>query len=351
MVLRLFFTGLAIAAVAGAVTGCAISEQDAAVASGPRTLAVEPRLVMGGLPALKDKVLIDQVLFHVPTVTERRGDRILSDVLASDAKDEGPLFFRYDAASADPFGDVLGGERNWELGAEGDGQLTFGFEPFAQRDQLALDEHNTGVDLGELVDHTAVVHGYTLALADGTLTGQSADGDPDGNPAHPGQTNGDGDPDGNPAKNADGDPDGNPASGTDGGNSGKHVDTGAEHGLTAQAQSAGYRSYTATPFTLVLDDNFALGVPVEQLLARPEGDGEVLPIDLHVAVDRLLDDDTIAAILRAMDREAGSSAAGGVVVHGASIRQAVDIDVQSAVAVHVKETVSSGGIRVVGDHR
>src|SRR6185437_17037349 len=132
MVLRLLIPGFL-----AVCTGCAIAEQDASVASGPRTLAVEPRLVMDGLPALKDKVFVDQVLFHVPTVTERSGDRILSDVLASDARDEGPLFFRYDAASADPFGDILGGERNWELDAAS-GQLVFGFEPFAQRDQLAV---------------------------------------------------------------------------------------------------------------------------------------------------------------------------------------------------------------------
>jgi hypothetical protein len=349
MVLRPFFLGLAIAAVAG----CAIGEQDASVASGPRTLAVEPRVVLDGLPALKNKVLVDQVLFHVPTVTERvqtadGGDRILSDVLASDSRDEGPLFFRYDAASTDGFGDVLGGVRAWQLGrSDGDGQLVFGFEPFAQRDQLSVDEQKTGVDLGELVDHTAVVHGYMLAQADGSLGGLS-EGDPDGNPAHPGNGggNGDGDPDGNPAHggdNGEGDPDGNPASGTDTGDHGKHVD----HGVTERTQSTGaLGSYTATPFMLVLDDNFTLAVPVAQLLAQPEAKGEVLPIDLHVAVDRLLDDTTLAAI----DREAASTNAGAVVVHGASIRQAVDIDVQSAVAVQVKETVSSGGIRVVGDH-
>jgi hypothetical protein len=234
--LRRVSPAIALPLLAAAVSLSA-SCADLGECDGLRTIAVQPRVVIDGtveLRARSAQVIVDEVLFHAPTVELRADGQRLADLLESDPAERGPLLFRYDVTS-DGFGDVIGGERRWaldpDLGAPDEGgvgaDLVFGFAPFRPTDELreALEE-STGVALGLLEGHTAVVHGYVLAShstssshsATGLATGfgrSPCDGDPDGNPANCGAGwRSDGDPDGNPSKpgtEQDGDPDGNPA--------------------------------------------------------------------------------------------------------------------------------------------
>ena len=370
-----------LALIAPGAAACAAGEQDTPVAAdGSRRIWVEPRVVMDGLVALAqraDRVVVDEVLFHAPTVTQRAGDHVIADVLGSDAKNASPLLFRYQVSSEDGFGDVLGGERHWTISGRQDGgsrgDLVFGFEPFSQGDALLERlEGETGVDLHELSGHTAVVHGYVLSQAapttshspntltgfanqeqgkkaDGDPDGNPADGDPDGNPAHP-KTGQDGDPDGNPAHpggdKQDGDPDGNPSTGTDGHGSGKHLDHGFSNGGAVGVHEQG--SWTPTPFFLVLNETFGLRVPVDGVFDDVIGLDQEQPIDLHVALDELLTDE----LLKSMDEQAKDGVRGAIVVEVPDAHQAVGIDVQGSAVTRVRQHVASGGgIRVVGDAR
>ena len=349
------------ALLAPGLAACAVDE-GAPCQEGALALAVQPRVVMDGLVQLgarEDRILVDEVLFHAPTVTLRDGEQVLEDVLATDPLHHDALLFRYEVTSADGFGDVLGGERSWSIGGRGD--LVFGFEPFnLDSPRLQKLEGATQVNLEELVGHTAVVHGYMMRSA-ATSTGFSKDpleGDPDGNPAQTAdQAEGDpdgnpadteGDPDGNPAHpKGEGDPDGNPSQNTESRAKGHHID----HGLVAQSgnglvgvHSHG-RAQERVPFFLVLDATFPLRVPVDGL--APVGADEVLPIDLHVQLDALITDDLLAQL----DAQATDSATGAIVVQLPDA-SAVGIDVQTAGVKHrAREAATSSGIRVVGDRR
>ncbi len=382
-VARAISTVIAGVSLCALAAGCGADVADlSALPDGARSVAVEPRVVVDGLIELgarADRVVIDEVIFHAPTVTLRDHDQVLADVLGSDPDNESPLLFRYDVNDRDGFGDVLGGERNWVLQDQGD--LVFGFEHFGlqapEREKL---EDSTGVSLGELEGHTAVVHGYMLTrsagdrtsrgftvpctadgtpdgnpahchskLADGDPDGNPADGDPDGNPAVPRDgTRNDGDPDGNPAVPGqdDGDPDGNPSQDPDGGSAGKHVD----RALSSDSAVVGVHesgNYALVPFFLVLDDTFALRVPAGDVLAGNVDAGQVLPIDLHVSLDQLLTDD----LLHQLDAQASDDVAGPIVVKVVNGTSALAIGVQAEGVTRVRQTVSGPGIRVIGDRR
>jgi hypothetical protein len=335
---------------------------------------VQPRVVMDGMIELgvraDDRIVIDEVLLHAPaaTLASAAGPR---DLLAGDGR--GALLFRYDIASTDGFGDVLGGPREWQLS---DGELSFGFRPLSMaRHEVQELEESTGVALDSLVDRTAIVHGFVLAAAESTGFGRPTDGDPDGNPAKPGGgMQDDGDPDGNPAKPeddesegdpdanpADGDPDGNPAK--PGGGSGDGDPDGnpawdEQHRAPQRAQSdTRTPSNTAlaprgprttrerVPFLLVVNAPFDLTLPVSTSdVARLEP-GEVLPLELHVALHELFSPERVAAL-----EEQAARAQSGVVIE-VNDTSAIRLGVQSAGIRPAPEQVRTpgrGGIRVTG---
>lgn len=366
------------AACAAIASGCLAPAPEAAV-SDAHAVAVEPRVVMDGAVELGQRaggrILVDEVLFHAPAVGERRGGK-LADVLATDPEGAAPLLFRYDIASNDGFGDVLGGERSWVLhGGDDDSALEFSFAPFALEDSArARLEDAAGVYLGDLVGHTAYVHGYVAMSAQGTGFGNECDGDPDGNPADCERA--DGDPDGNPAgptPENDGDPDGNPAKPRSSQHDFQSSDDGAaeadpadgdpdgnpakpgHHGfgdeeLTVQGTPFDdeHVNTTRVPFVLLLDSAFALQVPVAELLdveLDAERD-EVLPIDLHVSLAELFTVEQVGALV-----EQAAHQRRGAVVMQVSGTTALGIDVRTAGVRRAAESATTGGIRVTGDLR
>lgn len=395
---------LSLAALVPGVTSCAPAER---ADPAPRTIAVQPRVVMDGsveLHARGERIVIDEVLFHAPAVTLQEDGRLLGSVLEGDER--GPLLFRYDVTS-DGFGDVLGGERRWFLDpvVHGLSDLVFGFQPF-QPDAATLDhlEAQTGVPLGALDGHTAAVHGYLLTSAtseatssgfgndcDGDPDGNPAlcpaanaphgeriddrnDGDPDGNPSRPtGGTEGesDGDPDGNPSKPktngdvADGDPDGNPVKPSPVGDEpldrdpdgnpartedddGSAKSTGQSHDEPDAPRGASPpRGQQRVPFILVLNHELSLPVPVASLFNDELAPDEVLPIDLHVRIDELITEE----LLRSLDEEATDNELGLIVVEVPEI-DCLAIDVPThGVRRARREDLSPGGIRVSGGLR
>lgn len=346
-------------------------------------VSVAPRVVIDGIVELGQRsggrVVVDEVLFHAPGVTQR-GEAGATDVLATDGDNGGPLLFRYDIGSADGFGDVLGGARQWVLQGSDEGSaLEFGFSPFAlESSARARLEDAAGVYLGDLVNHTAYVHGYVAMSAQGAGFGTECDGDPDGNPADCGgeDERSDGDPDGNPAGPApesDGDPDGNPArprsskdlrasedsadsadddaaDGDPDGNPAKPGHHGFGEGELA-VQGSPFDDdalVTRVPFLLLLNASFALQVPVRELLSVDvdEAGGEVLPIDLHLSLAELFS----ASQLGALEQQAAAQPAGGVVLEG-NASGAVGIDVRTSGVRRAADSATNGGIRVVGDLR
>lgn len=352
----------------------------------PRTLAVQPRVIVDGMVELSavagSRVVVDEVLFHAPIVTVRQPDGLVASLLAAD---DGPLLFRYDASSSDGFGDVLGGERRWTV-RDVDGELAVGFAPLDARLPVMTElEHDTGVKLADLRGHTATVHGYLLMSApdatalgndcegdpdgnpalcaprsdaqenDGDPDGNPSEGDPDGNPAKPAEK-GEGDPDGNPAKaddEAEGDPDGNPADGDPDGN--PSHDPEAEATRTGQALTRAERGpiravdgrvpSVKVPFLLVLNRAFSLHVPVAELFQTRLDDDEVRPLELHVRLDELLSEQ----MLELLNDEATDQAPGKIVIEIPDAEVGLDVD-GAGVTRRVRESVTTGGIRVVGGH-
>ncbi|OGQ10477.1 MAG: hypothetical protein A2138_04780 [Deltaproteobacteria bacterium RBG_16_71_12] len=354
-----------------------------------RRVAVAPRVVMDGAVELgqraQDRIVVDEVIFHAPSVVQLGADAT-HDVLATDTASAGPLLFRYDIASADGFGDVLGGARTWVLRDQGDGSsLEFAFSPFALVDSArALLEDATGVYLGELFGHTAYVHGYVLmstpaggfgAECDGDPDGNPADctradGDPDGSPAGPEPEN-DGDPDGNPAdpaprsdENADGDPDGNPAhpkgtaaddaawadpsgaSPADGDPDGNPAKPGGRRGFADASTRSRLPATTPVPFLLLLNAPFTMSVPADELLTADVAGDEVLPIDLHVSLAELFSVERVGAI-----EDVAAAQSSGAVVLEVTDTSALGIGVRADGVRRASESVSGGGIRVTGDLR
>lgn len=323
--------------------------------TGSRAIAVQPRVVVDGMVELgavaagvaDASLIIDEVLFHAPTVEVREGETVVDDLLAA----EDPLLFRYDASSSDGFGDVVGGERRWIVSEQNtDGDLFIGFAPLSVTDQLV----STGVDLTGLTGHTATVHGYMLMSAPDAagLSNNACEGDPDGNPA-----NSEGDPDGNPSEGdpdgnpAEGDPDGNPAKGEgdpDGNPSEEEVEGRREGESLRQELDENVRATDGrvlrerVPFLLVLNRSFSLRVPVAGLFEDVLAEDEVRPLELHVRLDELLSEEVLAFLAKkATDQERGE-----IVVEIPEADVGLDID-NKGVERRVRAEVSSGGIRVI----
>ncbi len=376
-----------------ATTAC-LAPTPECVAAHALTVAVEPRVVMDGAVELGqravDSIIVDEVIFHAPSVLQRDTTAGARDVLGTDPDNTAPLLFRYDIASNDGFGDVLGGARTWviqEGGNDGDAALEFGFAPFAldgsARAQL---EDATGVSLVDLVGHTAYVHGYVLMSAQADGYGTECDGDPDGNPADCKRADGDpdgnpagptpesdGDPDGNPADPkpaSDGDPDGNPAtprsSESDDADTGEADDASPADGDPDgnPAKPAGRRGFgqdvavdgsqrggehlttTPVPFLVLLNAPFAMSVPVAQLLDADVSGGEVLPIDLHVSLSELFSTERVGAL-----KDVAATQPQGAVVIEVTTTTAIKIGVRAAGVRRASESATTGGIRVTGDLR
>lgn len=366
-----------------AVAACGVDEAP----PGSRTLAVQPRVVVDGMvelaavaeSATDASLMVDEVLFHAPNVHVQDG-KVRNELLTSDD----PLLFRYEAASSDGFGDVVGGERQWRIHDEHvDGDLIVGFAPLSSTDLL----RETGVDLDALAGHTATVHGYMLmsvpdaaGLGDDACEGdpdgnpaacnptasddgEENDGDPDGNPSEgdPDGNPAEGDPDGNPAKGtsdeAEGDPDGNPADGDPDGNpsEGPEVEGQRQGEIVRREAGAGVAPALSAsdqrvprqrvPFLLVLNSAFSLRVPVAGLFEDALADDEVRPLELHVRLDELLSGEVLAFLAK----KASDEQRGQIVVEIPDAQVGLDVNNQG-VERRVRTDVDTDGIRVVDRH-
>ena len=342
----------------------------------PRSLAVQPRVIVEGLLELSalagSSVVVDELLFHAPAATVQQAELPAVSLLADGA---GPLLFRYDASGSDGFGDVLGAERRFTVDDD-DGELEVAFAPLnASVPMMSKLEAETGVPLADLQGRTALVHGYLLVTAspkkDGaTALGEDCEGDPDGNPAlcNPPSADGEdteGDPDGNPAEN-DGDPDGNPAApeggADDGADDGADGGEGDPDGNPAESDDDGVREGQSVarpdhgtiraadrraprvkvPFLLVLTRAFSLHVPVAGLFATELGDDEVRPLELHVRLDELLSQE----VLELLRQEATDNADDTIVVQIANAQAGLKVD-GSGVKHRAHQTVTAGGIHII----
>lgn len=334
---------------------------------GSRAVAVQPRVIVDGMVELGAvaegvagaSLIIDEVLFHAPVVRVQDGGATVDDLLSA----EDPLLFRYEAASSDGFGDVVGAERRWNISdAHADGDLIVGFAPLGITDRL----EDTGVDLSSLAGHTATVHGYVLMSSpDAAGLGNDCEGDPDGNPAACEQSSSDedtegdpdgnpsegdpdgnpseGDPDGNPAK-SDGDPDGNPSDGpeTEGEREGEVVRNDSSEGVRAQDQRV---LRERVPFLLVLNRSFSLRVPVAGLFESALGEDQVRPLELRVPLDELLSEEVVAFLAK----KATDDVRGQIVVEIPEAQVGLDVD-NKGVERRIRTDVGGSGIRVVDRH-
>lgn len=347
--------------------------------TGSRAVAVQPRVIVDGMVELgaittsiaDATLIIDEVLFHAPAVRVQEGDTTVDSLLSA----QDPLLFRYEAASSDGFGDVIGAERRWTIDETNiDGDLVVGFSP------LAMTLPDTGVDLTSLQGHTATVHGYMLMSSpDAAGLGHECDGDPDGNPAactdssaskdtegdpdgnpsegDPDGNPSEGDPDGNPAKSgkgddSEGDPDGNPADGDPDGNpsEGPEVDGKREGELVLNSRDE-VRAQDArvlrkrVPFLIVLNRAFSLRVPVAGLFEESLAADEVRPLELRVPLDELLSEEIVAFLAqKATDDERGQ-----IVVEIPDAQVGLEVD-NEGVERRVRADVTGGGIRVLERH-
>jgi hypothetical protein len=327
----------------------------------PRTVAVQPRVIVDGTVELSAvmqqrpglRAVVDEVLFHAPAVTVQQHDAVIDELLSAD---DSPLLFRYDAASSDGFGDVLGGERRWAI-SDVAGELVVAFAPLDARLPVLTElERETGVSLGALHGHTATVHGFLLATAPrasdgdacregaalcdpGDAASEEKEGDPDGNPSE-------GDPDGNPAKGdataSEGDPDGNPSHDpeSEGERAGQARARAADETVRPTDDRA---AVTLVPFTLVLNRAFSLRAPVAGLFHTELADDEVRPLELHVRLDELLSEEMLALL----DAEAPDPADGAIVVEIPDAHVGLDVD-SKGVEPGVIDPAPTGGIHVVG---
>lgn len=349
------------------------------VLTGSRVVAVQPRVIVDGMVELgavaagvaDASLVVDEVLFHAPAVRVVQGENTVDNLLGADD----PLLFRYEAASTDGFGDVVGGERRWTLSdAHANGDLIVGFEPLRATDRL----EDTGVDLEALAGHTATVHGFMLmsspdaaGLGDDDCEGdpdgnpaaceqssnEDSEGDPDGNPAEgdPDGNPAEGDPDGNPAKGdeAEGDPDGNPADGDPDGNPAEGREALSERDgevvQRRQAQQVRVQDDRVlrerVPFLLVLNRSFSLRVPVAGLFEDVLDADEVRPLELRVPLHELLSEEVVAFLAeKASDTERGQ-----IVVEIPDAHVGLDLN-SDGVERRVRTDVDTGGIRVVERH-
>jgi hypothetical protein len=393
---------LALCTAAMAV-GCAQDEREQEAAQAA-SVTVHPRLVMDGLVDLAARehghVQVTEVVFHAPEVA--REDSLGVEPLVGPGIEDN-LVFRYAIGANDGLGAILGGERQWRLGQ--DGELAFQFAPAEQGavDALSL---STGVDLGALVGQTAFVRGTIAverAAVRGFACGADLDGDPDTSPADCGgfDDEADSDPDTSPADEADGDPDTSPAdeadssadaagSSADAAGGDDEADSDPDTAPadsdpdtapadsdpdTAPADSdpdtsparsdemsaarrrddafsarptvrlEDARTVTHVPFLLVIKDSFSLHRPVAELRVEELSPGEVLPIDLRVDMDALFSPQQIEAL----DRVAQGAGLSTTVVVEGSVDGAVRLELD---AKAIKKAVQSGpGIRVTGDLR
>jgi hypothetical protein len=389
------------AIVAAMAAGCAQDEREDEVAQAA-SVAVHPRLVMDGLVDLAARehghVQLTEVVFHAPEV-EREDSLGVEPLVGPGIEDN--LVFRYAIGANDGLGAILGGERRWRLGQ--DGELAFQFAP-AEEAAVAALSVSTGVDLGALVGQTAFVRGTIAverAAVHGFACGADLDGDPDTSPAECGgfDDEADSDPDTSPADEAEGDPDTSPAdeaSGDEADSAAGEADGDDEADSdpdtapadsdpdtapadsdpdTAPADSdpdtsparsddmsaarrrddafstrpkvrlEDARTVTHVPFLLVIKDSFSLHRPVAELRIEELSPGEVLPIDLRVDMDALFSPQQIEAL----DRVAQGAGLSTTVVVEGSVDGAVRLELD---AKAIKKAVQkTPGIRVTGDLR
>jgi hypothetical protein len=173
---------------------------------------------------------------------------------------------------------------------------------------------------------------------------EEAESDPDTSPADgsgDGQNAAESDPDTSPA---DGDPDTSPASGMEG-NAARRAD---DRPPTEKLTLAGRPSMTTVPFLFVLDGSFTVSRSLADLNLERLAPDDVLPIDLHVNLNELLN----TARLNELDKrvhQATLQGSGQPIVLEAQVGSAVNLTIEASAAVKIRPT--RGGIRVVGDHR
>jgi hypothetical protein len=267
--------------------------------------------------------------------------------------------------------------------------------------------------LADLGGHTLIIHG-TLAVEtemDGDGFGGFGDVDPDGgaaNPGDPGDVAADVDPDGGAAEPvddgvspADVDPDGGAAEPVDDGVSPADVDPdggaaepiddgvspadvdpdggaaepvdddvnpadvdpdggaadGAEAaGRTRQAKAKKRahgqvrRATVNVPFSLVVDGSFSLEVIVDDASIAAVGDGEVMPIDLHLATSALLSDARLVG-LEESAVAALASETPSVSMSLSNVGAAADVRVPASIKKPARVVGFSSKIKVSGDLR
>jgi len=345
-------------------------------------ITVQPRVVLDGTIELSDRtagrVVIDEVIAHAPSALLRAavaGDE--GDVVVDESD---PLLFRY--AIADRTGTLaaLGAQRTWSMPASGAAlDVAFANANADIATDIAADmggdiaaESDVLADLG---GHTLIIHG-TLAVETETAGdgfGGFGDVDPDGgaaNPGDPGDVAADVDPDGGAAEPvddgvspADVDPDGGAAEPVDDDVNPADVDPdggaadGAEAaGRTRQAKAKKRahgqvrRATVNVPFSLVVDGSFSLEVIVDAASIAAVGDGEVMPIDLHLATSALLSDARLVG-LEESAVAALASETPSVSMSLSNVGAAADVRVPASIKKPARVVGFSSKIKVSGDLR
>jgi hypothetical protein len=306
----------AIVTIAGALvgSGCGLEPAPEAHAPASRTVAIAPRVVMDGLKELAaredGRVQIDEVVFHAGKAT-LDGDDLLPD-------DDDDLIFRYSVGTLDDFGDVLGGVREWRIGADDD-HLTFTFDPLQPRRQTDV-ELATGVPLDQLSGNTAFVHGTVEVMSAGEVSGFAACGE-----------------------NGESDPDTSPAEGDAPSKSGAEDEGEGERAHRMSSRLDPRRIVTRrVPFDLVITSQFTLERDVSELDLPSIADDQLVPLDLHIRMDELFTEQRVDLL----DKSArGGSASVVLEVSGAGT---ISLDTSN---IERKVDVGRHGIRVVSDPR
>ena len=313
-------------------------------------------------------------------------------IIIVDASD--PLLFRYALADRSGFGAALpslgtnGSDRVWSVAVDG-AAVDVAFDAADGDIADAYDAHSDV--LTGLGGHTLIVHGTIAVEAElvGVFGGlgdldsddKVSDVDPDGTPAtdpendvdpdggaasdpdsgNAGDTS-DVDPDGGAAhptgdKVADVDPDGTPAAG---GNVGEGREGSAKRpGKNVKAlvhgalKGEGRRAIVNVPFSLVADGSFHREVVLGADDIASVGDGDVMPLDLHLSASELLDTDRLAELEAvAKDAVAKDDEATVIVpVPQKATAEAATVKVQGSIKKPTHVVDGTSRIRVSGDLR
>lgn len=358
------------------------------------------------------RVVIDEVIAHAPNALLRAavaGDE--GDVVVDETD---PLLFRYAIADRTGTLAALGAERTWSMPASGaaldvafaNANADIAADYDAESDVLADLGGHTLIIHGTLAVETEMAGdgfgGFGDVDPDGGAAnpgdpsdvdpdGGAADGsdsdseadvdpadvDPDGGAAEPvddGVNPADVDPDGGAAEPtddgvtadvnpADVDPDGGAAEPTDDGVNPADVDPdgGAANGADPEGRSRQAKSKSRAPaqtrratvnvpFSLVVDGSFSLEVVVDAASIAAVGEGEVMPLDLHLATSALLSD----ARLVGLERSAVAALATktpSVSMSLTNVGAAADVQVPASIKRPVRVVGFSSKIKVSGDLR